>query len=463
MEQTISNKPMIDRRKAFSAIDIGTTKIVALVGYVNEKNELTVLGRGVAPSMGVSRGEVINIEYTVSSIKAAVKQAEEEAGFFCKKVVVGIAGKHIRTLQNRGGINRENPDKEITNEELEILMQENRHVCLEADEEIIHAIPQTYIVDNNHEVTCPLGMHGRRIEANFHIVVGKGTAIKYIRTAIQRAGLEVSELLLEPLASAKSTLTEEEKRLGVAILDIGGGTTDVAIFHNNVVQFTEVIPFGGNAITHDISVEYNILEELAEKLKVEYGCAIQDVVKDNEIVSIPGVHGRPPKEISFKVLAGIIQARMEEILDAALFVIKTSGYGKYLSQGIVVTGGGSLMQHLTQLINFKINKDAKIGTPIHCVNYMNAREFSNPIYATGVGLLMRAAELHKAQNVHVEVENTIHNQTKEQVQPAAVKQTATPKVEEHKKEKNNYIYKLVEKFFGDTATDTKLSETGVGK
>jgi cell division protein FtsA len=454
MEQTTKNIPMIDKSKAFSAIDIGTTKIVALVGYVNERNEITVLGRGVTPSMGVSRGEVINIENTVVSIKSAVKLAEEEAGFFCKKVVVGIAGKHIRTLQNRGGINRENPEKEITESEIEILLQENRHVCIEADEEIIHAIPQTYIIDNEHEVTNPLGMRGRRIEANFHIVVGKGTAIKYIRAAIQRSGLEVSELLLEPLASAKSTLTEEEKRLGVAILDIGGGTTDVAIFHNNVVQFTEVIPFGGNAITHDISLECNILEEYAEKIKVEYGCAIQDAAKDNEIVSIPAAPGRAPREISFKTLSGIIQARMEEILDAALFVIKTSGYGKYLGQGIVITGGGSQMQHLTQLINFKIKKDAKIGTPIHNINYSNQREFNNPIYATGVGLLMRAAELHAIANPV----------TAEKIEIPQTPEIVAEKHAEPKKEKGNSLYKLVDKFFGSSSeSDTKLTDSKVSE
>ena len=462
MEQTTSNKPMIDQRKAFSAIDIGTTKIVALTGYYNEKNELTVLGKGVAASAGVSRGEVINIESTVQSIKLAVEQAKEEAGFFCKKVVVGIAGRHIRSTQNRGSINRTDPEKEITQKEIEVLLLENRHVCLEMDEEIIHAIPQTYIIDNEHEVVDPIGMRGRRIEANFHIVIGKGTAIKYIRTAIQRVGLEVAELLLEPLASSQSTLTEEEKKLGVAILDIGGGTTDVAIYHNNIVQFTEVIPFGGNAITHDISVECNILEELAEKLKVEYGCAIQDSVSDKEFVSIPGINGRPAKEISFKTLSGIIQARMEEILDAALFVIKTSGYGRHLGQGIVVTGGGALMQHLPQLIHFKIKKDAKIGTPIHYVHYKNLKDFNNPIYSTSVGLLMRAAELHKQQTIGESfVEETIAQ--KETVSAATTTVKTEAKKEEVKKEKSSGLYKFVDRFFRDNATDTKLTESQVNK
>ncbi len=447
---------MIDQRKAFSAIDIGTTKIVALTGYINEKNEFTVLGKGVAQSFGVSRGEVINIESTVQSIKEAVKYAQEEAGFFCKKVVIGIAGKHIHSTQNRGFINREDKDKEIQQHEIDKLQQENRHVNLESDEEIIHAIPQTFRIDNEYEVANAIGMTGRRIEANFHIVIGKGTAIKYIRTAINRAGLEIADLMLEPLASAASTLTDEERKVGVAIIDIGGGTTDIAIYHNNIVQFTEVIPFGGNAITSDISEGCQILDDLAEKLKVEYGSTIQDYAKDNEIVSIPGINGRPPKEISLKKLAGIIQARMEEIIDSALFVIKTSGYANKLGAGIVVTGGGSLLKYLPQLLSFKIGIDSKIGTPINFVNYKNHNDFNNPIFATSVGLLMRAAEIHAQQHIEEQIIIETKQEQKTEAKKEAIIEQPTQKTEV-KKEKTGFFNKYVEKFFSNEAySDTRL-------
>ncbi len=437
----------IDKSRTFSAIDIGTTKIVALTGYVDEKGEITVLGKGHAPSMGINRGEVINLENSVKAIKLAVEKATAEAGFFNKRVLVGIAGKHIHSTQNRWFINRENTDIPIEEKEIEMLKRDNRHVNLEADEEIVHAIPQTFRIDNEHEVVDPIGMNGRRIEANFHIVIGKGTAIKYIRNAIQRAGLEVEELMLEPIASAESTLTDEERNIGVAIIDVGGGTTDVAIYHNNIVQFTEVIPFGGNAITADISEGCQILLKDAERLKIDYGNTIQDYAKENAYVSVPGINGRPPKEISVKHLSGIIQSRMEEIIDSALFVIKTSGYAKKLGAGIVVTGGGSLLENLPQLLSFKIGMESKIGTPINYVHYMNRAEFNNPIYATSVGLLMRAAQLC------VEKNNSKQQFESEQLESEEKKAV----LEETPKEKKGFLAKYAERFFNsETYADTKI-------
>jgi len=462
MEQINTNESEIDRTRAFSAIDIGTTKIVALTGYINENGELSVLGKGHAPSMGISRGEVINIESSVQAIKIAVKKAEEEAGFFCKKVVVGIAGKHIHSTQNRGYINREDKDSSITKEEIELLKKENRHVNLESDEEIIHAIPQTFRIDNEHEVTDPIGMTGRRIEANFHVVIGKGTAIKYIRTAIHRAGLEVEDLTLEPIASAASTLTDEEKKVGVALIDIGGGTTDIAIYHNGIVQFTEVIPFGGNAITKDISSGCQILDDLAERVKVEYGNTIQDYAKDNEIVSLPGINGRPPKEISLKHLSGIIQARMEEIIDSALFVIKTSGFAQKLGAGIVVTGGGSLLKNLPQLLSYKIGIESKIGTPINYIDYKNKKDFNNPIYATAVGLLMRSSEIHAEKTNHVvevveTARTTVSNAPRqEETQKEQVQAKSAEQVKEKKK---GGFSSFLEDFFNTKSyADTKLND-----
>lgn len=452
MEQERTTK-QIDKARMFSAVDIGTTKIVAVTGYKNEKGELTVLGRGYAPSMGVSRGEVINIEDSVKAIKIAVQKAEEEAGYFCKKVVVGIAGKHIRSTQNRGHINRENIDVPISQEEIDLLQKENRHVNLENDEEIIHAIPQTFIIDKEHEVTNPIGMTGRRIEANFHVVIGKGSAIRYIKAAINRAGLELVDLMLEPIASATSTITEEERKLGVALIDIGGGTTDIAIYHNDIVQFTEVIPFGGNAITNDISEGCKILTPHADRLKIEFGNAIQDFAQENEIVSIPGVNGREPKEISIKHLSGIIQARMEEIIDSALFVLGTSGYARKLGAGIVVTGGGSLLKNLPQLLSYKVGIESKIGTPLACVDYVDYKTFNNPVYATSVGLLMKAAEIHEKQT-----KGFVFNDSKVVEEPETKPGATVETIENHKKGSSflTSLSKKMESFFGIDYTDTKF-------
>lgn len=449
------NQTKVSVAQTFSAIDIGTTKIVALSGYVNEKGEITVLGKGHAPSMGISRGEVVNLENSVKAIKLAVEKAKQEAGFFNTKVVVGIAGKHIHSTQNRWFINRDNPEIPITQDEVELLKKDNRHVNLDADEEIIHVIPQTFRIDNEHEVVDPIGMTGRRIEANFHIVIGKGTAIKYIRNAIQRAGLEVEELMLEPIASSLSTLTEEEKTIGVALIDIGGGTTDIAIYHNNIVQFTEVIPFGGNAISSDISEGCQILLSDAEQLKIEFGNTIQDYAKDNEIAIVPGINGRAPKEISLKNLSGIIQSRMEEIIDSALFVIKTSGYAKKLGAGIVVTGGGSLLENLPQLLSFKIGIESKIGTPINNVNYKKHTEFHNPIFATGVGLLMRASQLFLAEHGNSKPLEQKDSTPEATQQTNDVNQKEAPKQDQ--KEKTNFFVKYAVKFFNNESyADTKI-------
>jgi cell division protein FtsA len=442
-----TNTKKITEKRSFSAIDIGTTKIVALSGYITEKNEITVLGKGYAPSMGVSRGEIINLEYSVTAIRQAVAKAKAEAGFFNPEVVVGIAGKHIHSTQNRWFINRDDSEIPITKEEIEKLRQDNRHVNLEPDEEIIHTIPQTFRIDNEHEVADPIGMTGRRIEANFHIVIGKGTAIKFIRNAIQRAGLEVKDFMLEPIASATSTLTEEEKNIGVALIDIGGGTTDIAIYHDNIVQFTEVIPFGGKAITNDISKGCNILPKDAEWLKTDYGNTIQDYAKENEYVSVPGINGRAPKEISIKHLSGIIQARMEEIIDAALFVINTSGYAKKLGAGIVVTGGGSLLENLPQLLSFKIGIESKIGTPINFINYANHTEFNNPIFSTGVGLLMHASSIHNyTEEMEVEAVTEMAEQENKN----------SKKVTQLKKQTSNKLIEKLTSIFKEGYTDTKL-------
>ncbi|MDR1762012.1 MAG: cell division protein FtsA [Bacteroidales bacterium] len=400
METAGINNVVIDERKAFSAIDIGTTKIVALTGYTNEKGEIVVLGCGSVASNGVMRGNVVNIELVIQSIKNAVEKARNEAGFFSKKVMVGVAGQHIRSAHNRNGINRSNPELAITQEEIDTLKSENRHINLDTDEEIIHIIPQNYVIDSQFVTNTPVGSLGRRIEGNYHVVIGKIDPLKYIRTAIIRAGLELQEFILEPLASAASVTTAEERELGCVVIDIGGGTTDVAIFHDNSVKFTEVIPFGGNVITHDIQEGCKVLFNEAEELKINYARCIQDAAS-NDLLCIQGVNGRPAREITLKTLAGITQCRMEEIIDAALYVINTSGYARSLSAGIVVTGGGAELKDLQQLLSFKMCNETKIGRPLHAVRYQRSNIFSCPQFATAAGLLMYAAEAHNNSAIAV--------------------------------------------------------------
>ncbi|MDR2962166.1 MAG: cell division protein FtsA [Bacteroidales bacterium] len=396
METIGINNAGIDESKTFSAIDIGTTKIVALTGYTNERGEIVVLGCGSVPSKGVRRGNVENIETVVQSIKNAVDKAREEAGFFCKKVMVGVAGQHIRSTHNRHGHNRENHELPISQKEIDALCDENRHVNLDIDEEIIHIIPQAYVIDSKHITNTPVGVPARRIEGYYHIVIGKTELLKYIRTAITRVGLELQDFMLEPLASAKSVTTPEERELGCVVIDIGGGTTDIAIFHENAIKFTEVIPFGGNVITSDIQEACKVLFEEAEQIKIGYARCIKDAAS-NDTLRFPGLNGGNPREVSFKTLAGVTQCRMEEIIDAALYVINSSGYSKCLNAGIIVTGGGAELKDLPQLLTFKMRHETRIGKPRHAVRYTRPDLFNYPHFATAVGLLMYAAEEHKKQ------------------------------------------------------------------
>jgi cell division protein FtsA len=259
-------------------------------------------------------------------------------------------------------------------------------------EEIIHVLPQEYIVDNEQGIKDPIGMAGVRLEANFHVITGQVTAAKNINRCVEKAGLEVADLILEPLASSEAVLSEEEKEAGIALIDIGGGTTDIAIFQDQIIRHTAVIPFGGNIITEDIKEGCTIIKSQAELLKVKFGSALANENQENEIVSIPGLRGRAPKEISVKNLANIIQARLEEIVENVHFEIKNSGFEKKLIGGIVVTGGGSQLKHITQLIEFMTGMDTRIGYPNEHLASGNAEEITSPVFATGVGLVIKGLE-----------------------------------------------------------------------
>ena len=387
-------------------LDIGTTKIVAMVGEKNQFNKVKILGVGKSQSLGVHRGVVNNITQTIQSIKIAVDEAQTKSGVDVKEVAVGIAGQHIRSLQHSDYITRENPDEVINENDIDKLIDQVYKLVMLPGEEIIHVLPQDFKVDGQSEIKEPIGMYGGRLEANFHIVVGQVSSIRNIGKCIKSSGLEMGDITLEPLASSDAVLSEEEKEAGVALIDIGGGTTDVAIFKDGIIKHTAVIPFGGNVITEDIKEGCSIIGNQAEQLKIKFGSAWPGENKDSEIVSIPGLRGRDPKEISLKTLSKIINARVVEIIEQAYLEIKNYGHEdskKKLIAGIVLTGGGSQLRHLKQLTEYVTGMDTRIGFPgEHLAGDSN--EY-NPIYSTAVGLLMKAIENNSLED------NSIINST----------------------------------------------------
>ena len=381
-------------------LDIGTTKIVAMVGSRNEFKKLEILGIGKSQSLGVHRGVVNNITQTIESIKYAIEEARVESGKqHIKEVVVGIAGQHIRSLQHSDYITRENPDKVIDNNDIDELINQVYKLVMLPGEEIIHVLPQDFKVDGQSEIKEPIGMYGSRLEANFHIVVGQVSSIRNIGRCIKSAGLEMGDITLEPLASADAVLSDEEKEAGIALIDIGGGTTDVAIFKDGIIRHTAVIPFGGNVITEDIKEGCSIMGNQAEQLKIKFGSAWPGENKETEIVAIPGLLGRDPKEISLKTLSKIINARVVEIIEQVYLEIKNYGHEeakKKLIGGIVLTGGGSQLKHLKQLVEYVTGMDTRVGFPgQHLAGDTNN---SNPIFSTAVGLVMKAIENNNDKN-----------------------------------------------------------------
>ncbi len=376
-------------------LDIGTTKIVALVGKKNEYNKVEILGLGKSKSLGVHRGVVNNITQTIQSIQKAIDEANSNSGCVIGDVVVGIAGQHIRSIQHSDYITRENPESVIDDEDIQRLVQQVYKLVMLPGEEIIHVLPQEYKVDGQGEIKEPIGMHGGRLEANFHVVVGQVSSIKNIGRCIKSAGLSMASITLEPLASSKAVLSFEEKEAGVALIDIGGGTTDLAIFKDGIIRHTAVIPYGGNVITEDIKEGCSIIEKQAELLKIKFGSAWPGENRDTEIVSIPGLQGRDPKEISLKTLSKIINARVVEIIEQVFLEIKNYGHSdqkKKLIAGIVLTGGGSQLKHLKQLVEYVTGMDTRVGYPSEHLAGSTIDSVSSPLFATSVGLLMNALE-----------------------------------------------------------------------
>lgn len=395
------------KRNTSVGLDIGTTKIVAMVGAKNDFNKVEILGIGKSQSLGVHRGVVNNITQTIQSIQQAVEEAKTESGFEIDEVVVGIAGQHIRSLQHSDYITRNNPEEVINEDDIERLILQVYKLVMLPGEEIIHVLPQEYKVDGQGEIKEPIGMFGGRLEANFHVVVGQVSSIKNIARCIKSAGIDFEGITLEPIASADAVLSNEEKEAGVALIDIGGGTTDLAIFKDGIIRHTSVIPFGGNIITEDIKEGCSIIEKQAELLKVKFGSAWPGENKENEIVSIPGLRGREPKEITLKNLSKIIHARVVEIIEQVYIEIKNYGHEeqkKKLIGGIVLTGGGSQLKHLKQLVEYITGMDTRLGYPSEHLAGNNSIEISSPMYATAVGLVMNSTKVKKI-NKNEESEN----------------------------------------------------------
>ena len=382
-------------------LDIGTTKIVAMIGRKNEFGKMEILGIGKSKSLGVHRGVVNNITQTIQSIQQAVQDAESSSGMSISDVVVGIAGQHIRSLQHSDYITRANSYEVIHDDDIDRLCNQVHKLVMLPGEEIIHVLPQDFKVDGQAEIKEPIGMYGGRLEANFHVVVGQVSSIRNIGRCVKSAGLDLSGITLEPLASSNAVLSQEEKEAGVALIDIGGGTTDLAIFKDGIIRHTAVIPFGGNVITEDIKEGCSIIEKQAELLKIKFGSAWPGENKDNEIVSIPGLRGRDPKEISLKNLSKVIHARVVEIIEQVYLEIRNYGHEeqkKKLIAGIVLTGGGSQLRHLKQLVEYITGMDTRIGYPNEHLAGDSDSETTSPMYATAVGLVL--TNLNKKNRTH---------------------------------------------------------------
>ena len=446
-------------------LDIGTTKIVAMIGRKNEYGKVEILGIGKSKSLGVHRGVVNNITQTIQSIQLAIQEAETAASEKIEAVTVGIAGQHIRSLQHSDYITRNNSDTVIGEEDIDRLINQVHKLVMLPGEEIIHVLPQEYKIDGQAEIKEPIGMYGGRLEANFHVVVGQVSSIRNIGRCVKSANLDLDGITLEPLASANAVLSQEEKEAGVALIDIGGGTTDLAVFKDGIIRHTAVIPFGGNVITEDIKEGCSIIEKQAELLKVKFGSAWPGENKDNEIVSIPGLRGREPKEITLKNLSKIIHARVVEIIEQVYVEIKNYGHEeqkKILIAGIVLTGGGSQLKHLKQLVEYITGMDTRIGYPNEHLAGDSDDVITSPLFATAVGLVMNGLERQERKKeeaadnflaqekagVFVETteeETVLETETEFVEDNIEMEQEVKPKPPEPKKQRKSFLDSLTDR------------------
>jgi cell division protein FtsA len=425
---------MENKSEIIAAIDIGTTKIVAIAGRKTETNRFEVIGFGTTSSKGIRRGVVLNIDETVNSIRTALSKILTDSGLRLNEVYVGIAGQHVKTQRNRCSIKIDSPDSMIKREHVKQLSELMQQTVADPGEDILDIIPQSYIVDKETGIENPIDMAGNILQGNFHIIMGQMSMVNNIKKCATISGLRVKSLILEPLASAEAVLTSHEKKSGVAMIDIGGGTTDLAIYKDDKVIHTAVIPIGGNTITNDIKNHLAIMEKQAEQLKIQYGSAIEEKSQEETIIALEGLKGREEKEFSLRDLVSIIQARMEEILHAVMFQIESAGIKDKLAGGIVITGGGSLLKNLKQLASYITGNDIRIAYPTEYIEGDYAEIINKPQYSTAVGLIMKGAACNA-----LEQEKTIFDKLNEEVEEEEDEITT-------KQKDNQNNNKLIDKF-----------------
>lgn len=382
-------------KRYVAAIDLGTTKVVSLVGEKTESGYKIVAFKE-APSKGVMRGEVVNIQNVLDSLIPTIREIKQEDGIEISEVYVGIAGQNIKCNTSRHSRNRGKSDELISDREIEEMEQEIFNSRVSAGEKILHVMPQSYNVDDHIGVKDPVGMTGTQIDGDYKIFIGKINSVEHSKLVINRAGLVLKEFILEPVASATAVLSEDEMELGVAMVDMGGGTTDLLIYEDNIIRHTSVIPFGGNSITEDLSQGCGVSSRNAEQMKIQYGSCYSEYAPENKTVIIPGIGGRESREVSFKVIASIIEARVEEIIEAVMYEIENSGYQDKLRAGIVITGGASQLTNLCQFVKYKTGYDTRIASPNNSITFDSCEGVCKPSSSTAVGLIIKGFESEKS-------------------------------------------------------------------
>ena len=397
---TTNDSGVANTNPVIVGLDIGTTKIAAIAGRKNEYGKLEILGFGRANSNGVQHGMVLNIDQTIKAIEMALKNCyDSNPNLTIEEVYVGIAGHHIKSLQTRGDIVRQATEEEIRQEEVDRLIADQYRTYIPAGDQIIDVIPQEFTVDNFQNIPNPIGYSGVKVGANFHIITGDKNAIRNINRSVEKAGLVAKDLVLQPLASAAAVMCEQDLEAGVAIVDIGGGTTDLAVFYEGILKHTAVIPFGGENITNDIKNGLGVLKTQAEQMKIQFGSALSDEAKSNAFITIPGLRGMQSKEISVKNLAAIVQARMSEIMDFVSYHLKQVGLDtRLLNGGIILTGGGSQLKHLIQLTEYVTGLNARIGFPNEHLAGGHIDELTKPMYSTCIGLILKGYNDYENNN-----------------------------------------------------------------
>ncbi len=427
-----------------AAIDLGTTKVVTLVGEKTETG-FRVVAYMEVPSKGVLRGEVVNIQNVLDSLMPSISEIRKSYNIDIKDVYVGIAGQNIKCMDARLSRNRSKSDDLIMEDEIGEMMKEMANSRVNAGEKILHVIPQSYNVDDHIGVDNASGMTGTRIEGDYKLFIGKVNSVEHSKLVINRAGLNLKELILEPVASAKSVLTEDEMELGVAMIDMGGGTTDLLIYHNNIIRHTAVIPFGGNSVTEDLRQGCSVSLKNAEQMKIQYGSCYSEYAPENKTVVIPGIGGLENREVSFKVIAGIIEARVEEIIEAVMYEIENSGYMDKLGAGIVITGGGSQLTNLKQFVQSKTGYAVRLASPVFNLSADTPQDIFKPSASTAIGLMMLGHE-KKRENKDIPLENPVLFQDDELEAVSSAKEIGKQRKE---KKKNKGLLKSIPTFLGD--------------